>query len=170
MEDLSVDIELGAHKPVGAHDAPEDIFVDAAGSIGDEVVAVAEGGDRWVEGQVRSRVDSVERDRIQRGIENAHIDIRVAGSRLEEGDRDVYVGQVGDCRRCLIPEAEPTDCGLAADLVAGGVVSLPDDGQARGVVHEAVVLPVALSAFVTRSIASFRRMSRSWTLDPTKAL
>src|SRR5262249_33086449 len=112
MEDLSVDIELGAHKPVGAHDAPEDIFVDAAGGIGVEVVDVYEGGDRWLEGQVRSRVDSVEPDRIQRGIENAHIDIRVAGNRLDEGDRDVSVGQVGDRRRGLNPEAEPTDCGL----------------------------------------------------------
>src|SRR5262245_25039795 len=60
---------------------------------------------------------------------------------MDECERDIAVGQERDrglgitsCERLGEPD-------LAANLVAGGVVSLPDDGVAAGVEREARVIP-----------------------------
>jgi hypothetical protein len=100
---LIVDIELGAHRPGGAHDAPDDIGVGPGlEGIGDGVAAAGKRGDGRVVRFVREDVDMVDPDHRQRGIKDAHPDVVVAGEQIAERDRDVAVVQQRDRRRGLV--------------------------------------------------------------------
>lgn len=137
---VAVDIELGAHGPGGAHDARDDLG-GGPHRVGEHVAAVGEGGDRRVERLVRADVDKVGPDQIQRGIKGRHPDIAVAGELIDERDRDVAVVQSRDRRRELVARIEPAKLDLAADLIAGRIVSLSDDGRAGRVIRAAEVGP-----------------------------
>jgi len=140
-----VDIELAAHHSGGARDdASDDVGVGhASDRIGDGVIAVTEGGKGRVERLVRPRVDDIGPDKIQPGIENAHVNVAVQVNvePVDEGDRDVAVGQDRDRRRKLVFRDGWTEVDLAADLVARGIVSLADNGRAVGVIGPALVRP-----------------------------
>ena len=125
-----------AHHAGCAHDTHGDIDecgVPDTGRIRDDVAAVGQGRDRRFESLVRAPVDNVVPDEIQRGIKDPNVEVVVQSEYVDERDRDVAVGQHGDRRHHLISIAELTDLDLAADLVAGGIVTLADNGEAVGV-------------------------------------
>jgi hypothetical protein len=77
----------------------------------------------------------------QRGIIDSHVDVAAAAEQIDERDRDVAVVQQRDRRRELVARIEPAKLDLAADLIAGRIISLADNGRAGRVMREAAVRP-----------------------------
>ena len=152
-----LEIELVAHVAGGAHSPPHDLGVGSLGErVGDDIAAVGKRGQRGVERLVRPMVDIVLPDKMQRRIENMHVDIAVAGEQIDERHGDVAVRQGGDRGPELVPVRELAEIDLPAHLVAGGIVTLADDGLAMRVVGVAQVGPhYDVAAILQRSDLAF---------------